>query len=440
MPNNQTPSTLSQKNSVSNNDSVQNNDFVPNKNIIAKHAGLAESRSIESSIDLFTETKTDNLFTDLDGGGGQNEHETDQEKYNFIGGSRNLTEEDRRELHAKLDLLTSDTSLAKHYHILQTHRVPNLYSKTEIKEEGGIAWVSSKLEEYRVPAQKKFRWDDTNSLFGEDHKVWGFIEELGITVMYEKSNECIKICYDYKSNMELVEQYIKEIKVLAEKKKVARIGFIQNRHGSVGVTFQDFKKYEKDLILLMDEDVIAFRDKMLKSLKNEDEAGLFLLHGEPGTGKTSFIKSIIGDLDKDIIYLTPAYAEALTSPDLLSLLMDHQGAILVIEDAESVIMKRAADNSNAVSNLLNLTDGFPADYMKLKIICTFNTDLENIDEALLREGRLKAMKEFKPLKADVVQRIAKEMGREIDGDSPLSLAKICNQASDFNKKDVAIGF
>jgi ATP-dependent 26S proteasome regulatory subunit len=50
-----------------------------------------------------------------------------------------------------------------------------------------------------------------------------------------------------------------------------------------------------------------------------------------------------------------------------------------------------------MNTLLNLTDGIIGDSLNLHFICTFNTNVNNIDKALLRKGRLSYMYEFEPL-------------------------------------------
>lgn len=339
-----------------------------------------------------------------------------------------------------LQLVKQEFHTPKTFHILKKNTLPNTFSKKDIDHDKAVVWFKNLVDTYKVPDMDHFIWEDIQHYSDNDHKICVYLSDFGLTLYYEYFTSSYTICYDQGSSMDKFEELKSELSTLKTKKEKARIGFIQNIGGSIEVKFHKFKRYEKDLILAMNEDLVSFRDKTLEMLKNEDESGLFLLHGEPGTGKTSFIKSVIGELTNDVIYLTPGYAESLTSPDLLSLLMDYPGSILVIEDAESVIMQRQADNSNAVSNLLNLTDGFPADYLKLKIICTFNTDLENIDSALLREGRLKGIQEFKPLTADEIERISKLLGKDIQSDEPLSLAKVCNQNLGLKRKTAAIGF
>jgi ATP-dependent 26S proteasome regulatory subunit len=41
-------------------------------------------------------------------------------------------------------------------------------------------------------------------------------------------------------------------------------------------------------------------------------------------------------------------------------------------------------------NILNNSDGLLSDELCIKFICTFNAPLKDIDEALLRKGRLAA--------------------------------------------------
>ena len=47
--------------------------------------------------------------------------------------------------------------------------------------------------------------------------------------------------------------------------------------------------------------------------------------------------------------------------------------------------------------LLNLTDGMLGESLGIQVICTFNTDVRNIDKALMRKGRLIASYEFQEL-------------------------------------------
>ena len=60
--------------------------------------------------------------------------------------------------------------------------------------------------------------------------------------------------------------------------------------------------------------------------------------------------------DKTLIYIPPDMANEIASPRFLPFLMEHENAILIIEDAENIIKDRNESSAptQAVANLLNL--------------------------------------------------------------------------------------
>jgi len=195
--------------------------------------------------------------------------------------------------------------------------------------------------------------------------------------------------------------------------------------------FEEFEKQKMPYDLNMDlnyNDDLLESDKIITEAINNNVNGLILLHGLPGTGKTSYIRDIIQRTKRLVLYVSPDMAFHIGNPEFLNALKKYKGAILIIEDAESVLQSRQINDSLAVSTLLNLTDGILSDVLRLTIICTFNSKLELIDEALLRKGRIIVRYEFKKLFADKVKKIT---GEDL-GD--LTLAEVYN----LNKKDYSM--
>jgi ATP-dependent 26S proteasome regulatory subunit len=151
------------------------------------------------------------------------------------------------------------------------------------------------------------------------------------------------------------------------------------------------------------------------------------LHGAPGTGKTSYIKDLIRKHEKrNFIFIQNEFINELLHPDFISFLLNHQNCVLIIEDAEKVLMSREQINeSSVVSTILQLTDGLFSDYLNIKIICTFNTSIDKIDKALLRKGRMIAYYEFKPLSFQKANEILNTMTEE-STDVDMTLADIFN--------------
>jgi len=200
--------------------------------------------------------------------------------------------------------------------------------------------------------------------------------------------------------------------------------------------------FESDIQKIYNDDFTEINDVIEASL-TIDKAGLILLHGASGTGKTSYIKNLITKHNKkSFIFIQNEFVNELLHPDFISFLLKHQNAILIIEDAEKVLTNREQMNeSSVVSTILQLTDGLFSDYLNIKIICTFNTSIDKIDKALLRKGRMIAYYEFQPLAQQKANELLKELKHE-STDKDMTLADIYNYRSkNFNQAEKGrIGF
>ncbi|CAF0874784.1 unnamed protein product [Adineta ricciae] len=188
-----------------------------------------------------------------------------------------------------------------------------------------------------------------------------------------------------------------------------------------------------DLALHYGKKFVNVHDKILKNLNTKDSKGIVLLHGIPGSGKTHYIRYLIQEVqDKTLIYVPPDMAKEISSPQFLPFLMEWQNAILIIEDAENIIKDRSETStpSQAVANLLNLSDGLLGDAMHQQIIATFNCDLTIIDPALLRKGRLIANYEFNKLDVESSKILSDKLGYGTEQiTESMTLAEIYNQGS-----------
>lgn len=196
---------------------------------------------------------------------------------------------------------------------------------------------------------------------------------------------------------------------------------------------------EIDFKLNYNQDFEPIHNLICEKLSVENSKGLILLHGVPGTGKTTYIRYLINNLKKRVIYIPPNMTSALSDPALIKFFIEKSNSVLVIEDAENVLMKRAANSTQAIANILNLSDGLLSDCANIQIVATFNTDILNIDSALLRKGRLIAKYEFTPLEESRAKKLSNKLGVEINGEHTLSDIYNANEKS-FNKKKGGIGF
>ena len=177
---------------------------------------------------------------------------------------------------------------------------------------------------------------------------------------------------------------------------------------------------------------------------NEDKNGLYLLYGIAGTGKTTYIRHLIKECSTEkrkFIFVPIKVFERFTDPDILPFLLNNRGCIYIIEDCEKLVtVDDDGIRSDGISDLLNMTDGLLSDALDIKIICTFNTDYEKIDDALLRPGRCRCDYEFKKLARDRANRVAEKLGlKEVKSD--VTLAALFHPDADRKEeKKRKIGF
>ncbi|MEX1118022.1 MAG: AAA family ATPase, partial [Terrimicrobiaceae bacterium] len=157
-----------------------------------------------------------------------------------------------------------------------------------------------------------------------------------------------------------------------------------------------------------------------------------ILQGPPGTGKTSFLRWLIANTWEEVdFYFVPLTCfELLSNPNMTNFWLkecaySRHPKVLIIEDAEMLLMRRRADNGHLVGNLLNITDGLMGDALRFHIISSINCPLSEIDPALLRSGRLSASWVFRPLEPQTARQLATILGRPCPNtNKPITLADI----------------
>lgn len=186
-----------------------------------------------------------------------------------------------------------------------------------------------------------------------------------------------------------------------------------------------FELQSMELTTVFDENIVntnyndSFRetwDLTINAIDN-DERGLILLHGVPGSGKSHVLKQIIArGGTRKIVYIPSYLATSLSDPSFIGFVRKQMSnAVLVIEDGEDVLVSREIASNPAVTNILQISDGILGDALNMLIISTFNTDLSRIDEALQRKGRMIAEYEFKELEIGKAEALVDSLFGEDNG-------------------------
>lgn len=263
----------------------------------------------------------------------------------------------------------------------------------------------------------------------------------------DKSEDVYEITfyYDFKQNNHNIQFNQEEISKYEVVLKKSGINLIKSEMGHLDTEEYDLSVPDIDLELNYGKDFLKVHDLIVRRLNKPYDKGIILFHGEPGTGKTSYLKYLTRLIEnKEILFVPPSMAESMAEPSIIPFLMDHKNSVLIIEDAERVIADREIGNGSsvAVSNLLNLTDGILGDCLNIQIIATFNMKREKIDQALLRKGRLIAEHKFGKLSVNESNTLLKHLNKDVKVKEPMVLADIYNIEEELYKveNNKKIGF
>lgn len=338
-------------------------------------------------------------------------------------------------------------SPAESLYILKYKKIPNKLSLGSsigdtIDLDKYMNKLSSVLKDCNVEIS-----EITTKFESNDDKHYYFVmtdKNLMITACYYING--FEILYD-SSSKDLMEKCANIVpECIIQKKNTDHFFTIQATYCGYSLKPQNIVYKNKfDIETLYNDDFIVENEKIECFIKQDNNAGIVMLHGVKGTGKTSYIRSLINaNKDKKFVMVPPSLIPSLDAPQFSAFISTLKDSIIILEDCESAIMSRSvnATNSSAVSLLFNFYDGHMVDSLGLKFICT--SDLQNIDEALLRKGRLISKYEFKPLAKDKANALLKKLiiTNPPTVDTDMALADIFNyeETSYETKKNKRIGF
>jgi len=149
---------------------------------------------------------------------------------------------------------------------------------------------------------------------------------------------------------------------------------------------------------------------------------ILLLFGEPGTGKSKlslYLYNKINELDPSFISAKlikgrPVLELLISDPlELIESEIDRR-FMIYFDDIDLPSLKRDSENSNEftsqiISLLLTATDGLIPQYNKFVI--TTNLKIHEIDDALLRPGRLFAALNLKPIPYELLKDYDEELAK-----------------------------
>jgi hypothetical protein len=357
-----------------------------------------------------------------------------------------ISSEQLNKVHTRgIDYKKLGTKILSGFHLYTklNSKIPDITIMQDIDQK---KLFSKLIEHYKPnPANIVVEEEYDENKGGMELKKWMIFLKKDLMICY--SDEGVNLLYDNETPEPEALEWITLLQSLVkppdgEMKEEGKMNILaQDMYSNMSLKSFTVPKPVVDIDLHYNEDFRLVHEYILKRLQTPDDTGLVLLHGLPGTGKTTYLRYLSFILNKKLIYVPPAIASNLSSLNFVTFMIDYPNSILIIEDAENILVDDGI-RTFQVSSLLNVADGLLSDCLNLQVICTFNTDLRRIDKALLRKGRLIALYEFKKLSLDRTKILAKSLGIDELPESPSTLADIFNMSDPdfrFEKKN-KIGF
>ena len=213
---------------------------------------------------------------------------------------------------------------------------------------------------------------------------------------------------------------VKVIDGLIEKKRT-KVGppplMIPSRYGGSWIRRRDLPARTLDSVILKEGQLERLVTDLEKFLAAEDAYTRvsqpwhrgYLLHGPPGTGKTSVARALAGHFDLPLHYLPLGDLEA--DADLMGLVAEiRPKSMLLLEDVDSFHAAVSRDEENkvvTVAAMLNALDGIWTPHGMVTVMTTNHK--KDLDPALLRAGRVDVDEELTALDAEQAERLSRQM-------------------------------
>ena len=269
-----------------------------------------------------------------------------------------------------------------------------------------------------------------------DHKVV-YIEYKSIIIYYDHNYD------DTESVEKLAETIYNRFPVEEQETTLSKINLIKYYNGDYYTDSANIRKVDINIDECYNDDFIPVYNTVVDFLK-QPESGIVIFHGAAGTGKSSILRHLCNTYEGRYVIVPNSVAYRLGDPDLIDFITNNKDSIFILEDCEQLLIDRSDNAFNsAISTILNMADGLLSDVVNIKLICTFNAAVENIDKALLRKGRCVAKYEFGKLTCDKVKFLNEKYELHLPEIKEMTLAEVFHaEKPDYTEvsKPKKIGF
>lgn len=232
---------------------------------------------------------------------------------------------------------------------------------------------------------------------------------------------------------------VTEVQVIGDDSFIESAGaWIRKLGGDIGSTIKwVYNKYMEEVEIQLNKShmptnsMYPFIDCPLEQYYKDfynSTSNVLLCIGEPGTGKTTFLR---GMLDTLRVSAMLSYESSIfDSDEFFAKFMSSSCGIMIVEDADVLLTPRT-DGNSSMQRFLNAGDGLVTLPRRKMVFTTNLPNTKNVDPALIRSGRCFDVIHFRKLKPSEIQAVRAENGipDSPDFNEPRTLAYVMNHSS-----------
>ena len=311
-----------------------------------------------------------------------------------------MTAHQRRQLsHSNLEVVTKDVETGNHGLLdrILNRIVPRMHhlSISTEKLELPNGAMQTRFALVPGPGRHLLKFQNTFLLVNRVRETKSMDLQIG------KPWETIKLTTLY-SQRRVFEDIFTEAYQHARKSSEGKTAVFQSKGATWEQLGEPRRKRPLESVVLdrgVKEHIVDDVKEFLKSGRWYHDRGIpyrrgYLLHGPPGSGKTSFVQALAGNLEYDIAILNLS-ERGLTDDRLIHLLsIVPRQCLVLLEDADAAFTNRRTQTDSdgyrganvTFSGLLNALDGVAS--AEERVIFLTTNHVERMDGALIRPGRI----------------------------------------------------
>lgn len=259
----------------------------------------------------------------------------------------------------------------------------NIQIQKYLREKNVECFNFEYVENELIPGIGEYKFEEFTFTFKEEGKPKG-----------DPPSYFRRMVISHPNSFEKIENLLKDAFIKNYKKQTIKV-YNCSRHG-YWTTRPEVVSQNIEHIFIPKETKNEVTHMIEEFIKNKDRYATFgrmykmgfLFTGVPGSGKTSFVKSIALKHQRPVYSIS--FSRSLTEEKLFDLINDmNDNSILLIEDIDSFFVERKPEETTCVSfsSIINILDGVLSNGNGIITFMTAN-NAKLLDKALIRPGRI----------------------------------------------------